>query len=47
VRPGLGVVIRMRDGLTLVGLVREITSSFSGKSMGVTYATKVLWGHIY
>jgi hypothetical protein len=41
VRLGSGVVIRMRDGLNLVELVREMNSGFSRKSMGVTYATKV------
>jgi hypothetical protein len=40
-RAGSGVVMRMRDGSASVGLVREMTYSFSGNSVGVVSANKV------
>jgi hypothetical protein len=40
-RPGSGVVMRMRDGSAVVGLVREMTSGCSGNLVGVASANKV------
>jgi hypothetical protein len=41
VRPSSGVVMRLRDGSTSVGLVREMTYGFLGKLVGVTSIKKV------
>jgi hypothetical protein len=40
-RFGSGVVMRVRDGSTSMGLVREMIYGFLGNSVGVASANKV------